>query len=99
MNATTPEIVLRGILRPDGTVELTEKPALAAGPVEVILRPIKPSLIETFEQINREQQARGFKGRSGAEIDADLREARGDEEHEERMRQIHANTIHPLPDE
>jgi hypothetical protein len=97
MNATTNEIVLRGILRPDGTVELTEKPALAAGPVEVILRPIKPGLIETFEQINREQQARGFKRRSGAEIDADLREARGDDG--ERWRAIHVNTIHLLPEE
>jgi len=97
MNATTNEIVLRGILRPDGTVELTEKPALAAGPVEVILRPIKPSLIETLEQIDREQQARGFKGRSGAEIDADLEAIRADDD--ERWRAIHAQTNHPLPPE
>jgi hypothetical protein len=98
MNPTT-EITLRGILRADGTLELSEKPALAAGPVEVVLRPVKPSLLDTLEQIDRAQQARGFKGRSGAEIETDLREARGDDEYEERQRRIHANTVNPLPEE
>jgi hypothetical protein len=91
---TANEIVLQGVLRADGTVELVEKPAWPTGPVEVVLRRVRPGLMETLDRINQAQEARGFKGRSGAQIDADLREARGDDE--ERLRRLHSGTANPL---
>jgi hypothetical protein len=42
METTLLEVTVRGVLKPDGTVELSERPSLAAGPVQVILRPIPP---------------------------------------------------------
>ncbi len=90
------EIVSHGILRPDGTIQLDKKPDLAAGPVEVVLRPIEPSLLKTLREIDEQQQARGFQGRSKAQIDADLAEQRAGDE--KRLKEIHSHTTSPLPE-
>jgi hypothetical protein len=51
--------------------------------------------MQTLEQIDREQQARGFQGRPGAEIDAEIAARRVEDE--ERLREIHSHTTKPLP--
>jgi hypothetical protein len=91
-------VVLRGILRADGTLELAEKPPLPAGPVEVVLRPAAPTLLEAMAQIRQNQQARGYTGRTLEELHADEDARRAEEEEEEeRWRQVHAQTRNPLP--
>ncbi len=91
----TTDLVTRGVLRPDGTIHLDRVPDLQAGPVEVVLRPIQSSLLETLEQIDREQQASGFLLRPGAEINAEIAAQRAEEE--ERLWKIHSHTTSPLP--
>jgi hypothetical protein len=100
------QIVVAGTVKPDGTLELDEKLGLAPGRGRVILPPVgkvgEPgaTLLEVLEQIWKDQEARGFKGRSKEEIDADLAAMRAEEEeYEERWRQIYAQTPTPLPEE
>ena len=63
-------IVVQGTLKPDGTLELDEKPTLAPGRVHVMLQPVsiglaaRGGLAETIEEIRRHQQARGYQRRS-----------------------------------
>jgi hypothetical protein len=102
---STLRAVVKGTLKPDGTLELDEKPNLPPGRVEVVLhlqeQPDQPrsSLLETLAQIHKEQQARGFKGLNQEEMDARIRELKDDTEYEEKWRQIWAQTQHPLPPE
>jgi hypothetical protein len=92
-------IIVQGTLRPDGTLELDEKPTLAPGRVHVTLRPVsagstlKGSLAETIEEIRQEQQARGYPARTPEEMTADDDDRRADEEaYEQRMQEIWAQT-------
>ena len=86
---TLTEVVIEGILKPDGTLELDQKPNLSPGRVTVILQPAhvstshKRGLADVIDDIRRGQQARGFQGRSFQEIEAGLRE--GEDEYEQRM--------------
>jgi hypothetical protein len=83
------EVVVEGTIKPDGTLELDQKPALSPGRVKVVLQPVQaipPSsrgLADVIDEIRRGQQARGFQGRSAQEIEAGLRE--GEDEYERRM--------------
>jgi hypothetical protein len=92
------EIVLEGTLKPDGTLELDQKPTLRPGRVRVVLSPVEspPAVKEdtwtVLQRIWKEQQARGFKGRTKEEIDADVNALR--EELEE-----HANEVERLQTE
>ena len=67
-------IVVQGTLKPDGTLELDERPSLAPGRVHVMLQPASiglaatGGLAETIEEIRRHQQARGYAGRTPEEI-------------------------------
>jgi hypothetical protein len=85
------EIVVAGTLKPDGTLELDEKPNLAPGRVQVTVVPL-PELPpdDPFWQRMRamweRQKARGFVPRTAAEVEAESRQVR--EEWEERMRRI-----------
>jgi hypothetical protein len=87
---------VEGTLKPDGTLELDQKPSLAPGRVTVTLQPSQagstPSkgLADIIDQIRQEQQARGFQGRSAREIEAGLRE--GEDEYEQRMPALPSQT-------
>jgi hypothetical protein len=78
--------VVMGTLKPDGTLELDEKPPLPPARVQVTLQvvdePVQsgPPLIEVLDQIRKDQEARGFVGRSRAEIDAELAAGRNEED-------------------
>jgi hypothetical protein len=90
------EAVVEGTLKSDGTLELDQPPSLAPGRVKVILQHMSagPSgrrgLAEVIDEIRRGQQARGFQGRSGEEIEAGLRE--GENEYEMKMQALWAQT-------
>jgi hypothetical protein len=83
--------VVRGILHPDGTLELAERPTLPAGDVEVTIRPVTgpvgdkaraETLWEVMERSRAELEASGHRFRTTEEIDADIAEMRdwGDDE-------------------
>jgi hypothetical protein len=99
-------VVVRGTLKADGTLELDEKPNLPPGPVKVVLHVMNaegqegPGWWETLERIWKDQEARGYKGKSREEIDAEIAADRAEEEeYEERWRQIWAQTEKPPPGE
>src|SRR5262245_4429575 len=80
LNLTLDALVVQGTLKSDGTLELDQKPNLSPGRVTVILQPAqastpaKRSLADVIDEIRQGQQARGFRGRSPAEIEGGLRE-------------------------
>ncbi|HEX5272738.1 MAG TPA: hypothetical protein VFW33_19710 [Gemmataceae bacterium] len=93
-------LVIGATLKPDGTLELDQKPALPPGRVNVIVQPVPAGvpkqrrLVDVIDEIQRRQQARGFQGRGAEEIEAGLRE--GEEEYERKMQAAHAQTT-PAP--
>ena len=90
------EAVVDGTLKPDGTLELDQKPNLSPGRVKVVLQPAQVGtppqrgLAEVIDEINHSQQARGFQGRSSEEIEGGLRE--GESEYEQRMHLLRSQT-------
>jgi hypothetical protein len=73
--------VLRGILHPDGTLELAERPTLPAGDVEVTIRPVTKVVpgenwLEYLMRIRAEREASGYPFRTKEEIDAEMAEDR-----------------------
>jgi hypothetical protein len=67
MNLSLTETVIAGTLKPDGTLELDEKPKLSPGRVQVIVQPLAISsagLVEVMDEIRISQRARGYQGRS-----------------------------------
>ena len=90
------EIVVEGTLKPDGTLELDQKPSLSPGRVKVILQPAqagappKRGLVAVIDEIRRGQQTRGFQGRTAQEIEAGLRD--GEDEYEQRMQALQPRT-------
>jgi hypothetical protein len=92
-------IVVEGTLKPDGTLELDEKPTLAPGRVHVMLQPVSVglapngSLAETIEQIRQHQQARGYQGRTPEEMASDEDQRRVEEDaYDQRMQEIWSQT-------
>jgi hypothetical protein len=93
------QVVIGGILRTDGTLELSGRPDLPAGPVEVTIRSL-PAEAEEFagedpwqylQRARAELEASGHRFRTQEEIDADIEDMRsGDERIEEIYRQIEA---------
>ena len=99
-------VIVRGTLKEDGTLELDEKPNLPPGRVQLIVQHLpqgaeaRPGWWEVLQQIWKDQEARGYKGRTREEIDADVAAERAEEEEdEERWRQIWAQTQRPPPGE
>jgi len=84
------EVVLEGTLKPDGTLELDQKPNLAPGRVTVVLRqgaetkarPLDESFFQMMEGIWAGQKARGQVPRSEAEVEAERRRFREESEAE-----------------
>jgi hypothetical protein len=84
-------VVVQGVVKPDGTLELEGKVPLPAGKVQVTLQPV-PDLPrddpfwQMMQEIWKGQQARGHVPRSVEEVEEERRCNR--EEWEERMRGI-----------
>ena len=79
------EVVIEGTLKPDGTLELDQKPNLPAGRVTVVLRseaaeksprPLDDAFFQMMEEIWAGQKARGFVPRTVEEVEAQRRETR-----------------------
>jgi hypothetical protein len=85
------ETVIEGTLKPDGTLELDQKPNLPPGRVKVVVRQEgepkpPPSLSADFFQMMEEiwtaQQARGHVSRTVEEVEAERAAMRGQVEDE-----------------
>ena len=78
----TTEVVIRGAVTADGRLILDEPPAVPPGRVEVTVRvvqeetPKQHPMFETLRRIRADLDAKGFKGRSGEEIVAEVRAMR-----------------------
>lgn len=75
-------IVVQGVVKGDGTLELAEKLNVPAGRVQVVIQPLAdvPSdpFLQRMETIWAGQRARGHVPRTREEIDAELRDLRED---------------------
>jgi hypothetical protein len=85
------ERVIEGMIQPDGTLVLDEKPNLPAGRVQVMVQalpelPEGDPLWDMMKSIWAGQKARGHIPRSADEVEAERRETR--ESWEERQRAI-----------
>jgi hypothetical protein len=91
----TPNIV-RGVLKPDGTLELDERPSLPAGRVEVTISLLEePVRSEGYwpylQRVRAERESAGHKFRTKEEIDAEIEDLRDwDGKIDEVHRQIEA---------
>lgn len=75
------EVVIEGTLKPDGTLELDQKPNLAPGRVQVIVKtltelPDGDPFWDMMKSIWVEQKGRGHVPRSVDEVEAERREMR-----------------------
>jgi hypothetical protein len=82
MNIT--EETMDATLEPNGQLRLTQQPQLPPGPVRVTIRAAvgpRRGLADVVREIAAEQRARGYPGRSAAEVraDEDARQAEDDE--------------------
>ena len=82
------QIVVEGTLKPDGSLELDERPKLPPGRVQVILTALRGTeqasedVWTVLERIWAERSALGLQGRTREEIDADVQALRDElEEH------------------
>jgi hypothetical protein len=74
------QATVQGTLKPDGTLELDEKPQLPPGRVQVTLAVVQPKddIVTVLQRIREQREALGLRGRSREEIDADLRAQRAE---------------------
>jgi hypothetical protein len=99
--ATTPTQVVSGTLRPDGTLELDQAPLLPPGRVRVTVESLAPEpargdILDVIARIRQSQEARGYRGRTIDEMQADEAASLAeDEEYEARWRAIHEQTSDP----
>ncbi|MGP0065487.1 MAG: hypothetical protein ACLQGP_18025 [Isosphaeraceae bacterium] len=98
--------IVQGTLKDDGTLELDEKPPLAPGRVQVTILPLRApavapprgTILDVLKEIRAAQEARGYRGRSIEEMEADEAERRAEEEaYEERWRTIWGQTTSTPP--
>jgi hypothetical protein len=78
-NHAVTEVVVQGTLKPDGTLELNQPVNLPPGEVRVIVQAMTHSsenVLTVLERIWAERKAKGMQGRSGEQIDADIRSMR-----------------------
>ena len=89
------ETVIEGTLKPDGTLELDEKPNVSPGRVQVIVQPLlkrvptKRGLAEVMDDIRASQRARGYQGRTleASQAEEKVRQEE-DAEYEQRCEQL-----------
>jgi hypothetical protein len=80
-------VVIQGTIRPDGTLELDEKPALPAGRVQITIvslpdLPVDDPFWQRMRKIWEGQKVRGHVPRSAEEVEAERRRAREEMEEE-----------------
>lgn len=98
--------IIEGTLKPDGTLELDQKPNLTPGRVQVIVQPLsrqispkRHGLADVIEEIRQAQLARGYSGCTKEEMEAEeaVRQTEQDD-YDQRMRDLWAQTQSgPLP--
>ncbi|HEV3257327.1 MAG TPA: hypothetical protein VG013_10640 [Gemmataceae bacterium] len=85
------EETIDGTLQADGTLALDHAPQLPPGRVRVIVQVPVPArqrgLADAIADIRASQQARGFQGRTAAEMQADEAARQADEDEYERQMQ------------
>src|SRR5579875_3488533 len=96
------EIVVEGTLKPDGTLELDQKPNLSPGRVQVIVKSLASSpngrrgLVEVMDEIRQSQRARGYQGRSQQEMQAEEKVRQEEnEDYERRCEQLWGGPLPP----
>jgi hypothetical protein len=83
------EAVVEGTLKPDGTLELDEKPNLSPGRVLVVVQSIpsppapKRGLVDVLDEIRATQRVRGYHGRTLEELQAEEQARRQEEDEHE----------------
>jgi hypothetical protein len=72
------EVILEGTLKPDGTLELDQKPSLSPGRVTVVLRPVSQPIspqedwFQHLQRIRAEREASGYPFMSEEETNAHI---------------------------
>ena len=91
----TDQVVIRGTLKSDGSLELNNRPDLPAGPVEVVLRSLSSSTQngedwwQYLQRARTELEAAGGPFRMAADIEQQRRDFRsGDDRLKDLYRQI-----------
>jgi hypothetical protein len=94
------EVVVQGTLKPDGTLELNQPVNLPPGEVRVIVQaltvpsPSGENVLAVLERIWAERRALGMQGRSGQQIDADLRAMQDEwEDHQRGLERLQGRSV------
>ncbi len=88
------EIVVEGTLKPDGTLELDQKPNLPPGRVQVVLRqesesiPLKENCWQYLQRARRELEEAGHRFMNEEEVKAHIEWLRGEDRIDEMLRQM-----------
>jgi len=88
------EVVIEGTLKPDGTLELDQKPSLSPGRVQVTVKPLAPpaagrrGLVEVMDEVRQGQRARGYQGRTRQEMQAEEKARQDEDEEYERRHEV-----------
>jgi hypothetical protein len=82
---STRQIVIRGTLTSDGSLELAERPSLPPGPVEVVIRSlpadtVSEDFLQYLQRARTDLEAADAGFRTKEEIDAELEELRSGDE-------------------
>jgi hypothetical protein len=81
------EVVVQGMLKPDGTLELSQPVNLPPGKVRVIIQAMthaSEDVLTVLEEIWAERKATGMQGRSREQVDADIQSMRDEWEENQR---------------
>jgi hypothetical protein len=95
------EVVVEGTLKPDGELELDQKPMLSPGRVQVTLKPLMLScagrgLVEVMDEVRQSQRARGYQGRTLQEMQAEEKARQEeDEAYDDRCEQLWGGPLPP----
>ena len=86
-----PEVIVRGRLTAEGTLKLDAQPALPAGPVEVVIRPLSSEegaadWWQYLQCARAELEAAGYRFRTKEEIDAEIESLRSRDERNDEPR-------------
>jgi hypothetical protein len=98
-------VILQGTLKPDGTLELDEKPNLPAGRVQVLVQPlpatppVRRGLVEVMDEIRRDQDARGYQRRTLEEMEVEEAARREEEDaYDSRCEDLWGTKLPPAKD-
>lgn len=95
------EVILEGTLKADGTLELDQKPSLSPGRVQVTVRPLPSTtgnrgLVDVMHEIRQNQIARGYRGWTLQEMQAEEKARHEEaEEYERRCEQLWGGPLPP----